>query len=166
MSSESDIKLIFVTKTHAYTISRYEDTIIIGSYEDKCIPSKVKIKIMGEIYRQTSKYLSSHYAKRMNHLSQLRMAYSVIKVKKHFECPICFDESSLYTPLPCFHIMCSKCVSKLINYSNRCPFCKTRMTDLHSLRNRYICDIPLTDIVLTMQTIGIMDPLIEYVAEC
>jgi len=52
-----------------------------------------------------------------------------------FECPVCMEEQSHLSSMPCGHLFCTSCIRAALQANERCPICcsSARETDLRRI---------------------------------
>lgn len=71
-----------------------------------------------------------------NQLNQnQKVIYNALMKVTDCECPICYDKLNKYNTVrtECKHCFCKDCFSKIIDYSDKCPYCRSEMTKYEEL---------------------------------
>ena len=150
-------KTLFITDTYVYILGKFNNLYILSSYARDSIPDGLKNSVFGGIYMHHNKYVHNFYAEQLTYLTNLRMKFPVIKSKDAFNCPVCFESSSLYTPISCIHKICSPCVSDIAYKTGHCPICKNTLDNMQEYKRKIFNDLPLSHVIRIMQTINIFN---------
>lgn len=157
-------KTLFISDAHVYALGKLNKTYLIASYSRESIPDNLYNSVMYGTFSHYNRYDRDTDTKRLSMLSNLRMKYPVIRSKDTFECPICLEDSILYSPISCIHKICSMCLSDILFKTSSCPLCRDPISQFKKLKNKLFNGIPLSHVVRTMQTINLSnDEEIKYV---
>lgn len=157
--------VMFTTKTHVHVLGKFSNMYIVASFDPELLPDKLVLTNNAMVYTYHHRYLRSTYEELRNKLLNLKYELPVVRHNDSFECPICFEDSSIYTPLSCFHQLCSQCYVNIIQQKNKCPICAVPLTRNNELR-KYFNNVPISQVLLAMGIIHLSDPnTIDYIME-
>jgi hypothetical protein len=109
--------------THTFKIETPLDHDLLDYVNHLLINSRVNITDI-----RPSEYLFS----RLN--SSKKKLFNLLYKINDYECPVCYIPINSNNELKthCNHIFCKDCVKKLFATSEKCPFCRSKLTTLDS----------------------------------
>jgi hypothetical protein len=110
------------------------------SIEEQIIFSNTNKECLRKIIKKYNKNSKENF--QLCYIPSFINSYHLFNIKAHLitnkqeyinimHCPICADLTKIPTYLPCSHIFCNSCISKLYNNNiNFCPICRTQYKNI------------------------------------
>lgn len=106
----------------------YKYSLSLKTLNDHYLMEYVKNELITnkKVYKFTKPIRPTQFV--YNQLNQTqKVIYNALMKLNDCECPICYDKLNNYNTVrtECKHCFCKDCFSKIIDYSDNCPYCRT-----------------------------------------
>jgi hypothetical protein len=163
--SKPEWSMLFATNKKIYVLGRFSQSNILASYGFSSIPREFQLKLNAASFVHAYNRTHQYYNSIRETLLSFKNEQSILKAPESFECSVCLEENTLFTPLSCFHRLCSSCYSDIIFIKNECPICRCNISDNKNMRKKYKL-IPVSYIAWAMSIIGLIDKTnINYIVD-
>ena len=114
-------------------IEKEQNIDLLGSLKNlkkkKISKEHLKMSIYLQIRGQTNKNLLDKITKFERIKEIQKKALQNKEIENEFQCSICLDFYVEPTTTICGHTFCSQCISKSLISKNKCPLCKTKISN-------------------------------------
>jgi len=126
--------------------SKYDNMILylnnklkeeIKNYDDEIKEIKnTMMKINNNDYIINELIKKKEILEKKYNISNKKLEILKQRIKKTNSCIICFDDieiKNIYTINCCFNIYCKNCINRIVLESNKCAYCRTKITDFFNI---------------------------------